>query len=201
MRIPGTSGLRCSATTALLLWAAIASAGRGPLLHISRKVSPETQRDAALEQALLAQVGNVAPVRSPIYYAYNRVRLHEGPEKQVLAFLSGEEECGSGGCEAYVLEEDSGRYKIVADISLAREPIYVSSHRTNGWNDLVLWVSGGGVSGHPAVLQFDGKTYPGNPSTAPAVRLTHAVTVTAYLANEKRGYSGLLLLNSSRSSH
>ena len=39
------------------------------------------------------------------------------------------------------------------------------SHRTNGWRDLSVLVAGGGIiPGYQAVLQFDGRAYPSNPS-------------------------------------
>jgi hypothetical protein len=42
---------------------------------------------------------------------------------------------------------------------------------TNGWRDISVRVAGGGiVPGYEAILPFNGKTYPGNPSVAPARR-------------------------------
>jgi hypothetical protein len=48
----------------------------------------------------------------------------------------------------------------------------VLNTKSNGWHDISVVVAGGGIQpGYEAVLSFDGKTYPSNPSTPPARRL------------------------------
>lgn len=81
--------------------------------------------------------------------------------------------CGSGGCELYVLSPTPTGYRAVTAVSVARPPIRVLPTATHGWRDLGVMVAGGGIiRGYEARLRFDGRSYPRNPSVAPAVRLT-----------------------------
>ena len=49
-----------------------------------------------------------------------------------------------------------------------RTPITVLDTSTNGWRDLTVAVSGGGMAGGNALLKFDGEAYPSNPTVEPA---------------------------------
>ena len=80
--------------------------------------------------------------------------------------------CGSGGCKLYVLSLTSTGYRSVTNISISRPPIRVLPMTTNGWHDLGVLVSGGGIiPGYEARLRFNGQKYPSNPSTALATHL------------------------------
>ena len=57
---------------------------------------------------------------------------------------------------------------MVADISVSRPPIRVSPHSSNGWRNLLVHVSGGGTPSHETELEFDGRSYPSNPTVPPA---------------------------------
>jgi hypothetical protein len=77
--------------------------------------------------------------------------------------------CGSGGCNLLILAPTSSSYRIVADTTITRPPIRVLTHKTNGWHDISVWVSGGGIiPGYAARLAFNGRSYPSNPSVPPA---------------------------------
>ena len=112
----------------------------------------------------------------------------------MLVYLPGRDYCGSGGCTLLVFAKVGVEYRLAARISPARVPVVVSSRRTNGWSDLVLPVAGGGVRpGYSAVLHFDGKTYPDNPTVEPAVPLRERVDGTAYLVGADRGKSVIVV--------
>lgn len=76
--------------------------------------------------------------------------------------------CGTGGCNTLVFTPRGAGYELVTDISVNRPPIRVSERTSNGWHNLIVHVSGGGMTGHEAELAFDGTSYPSNPSVAPA---------------------------------
>jgi len=78
--------------------------------------------------------------------------------------------CGSGGCSTLVFSPRGSSYALVTDISVNRPPIRVSPRTTNGWRNLIVHVSGGGIADHEAELAFDGTTYPPNPTVPPATR-------------------------------
>lgn len=80
--------------------------------------------------------------------------------------------CGSGGCDLIVLSLTPTGYRVISDISITRPPIRVLPSVSHGWHDLSVLVAGGGIlPGYRARLQFDGKTYPANPSVPPALRM------------------------------
>ena len=79
--------------------------------------------------------------------------------------------CGTGGCQTLVFTPGENGYVVVADISITRPPIQLSSRSANGWRNLLVHVSGGGmVEGYVAELPFDGTAYPANPTVPPAER-------------------------------
>jgi hypothetical protein len=60
--------------------------------------------------------------------------------------------------------------------------------KSYGWRDIGAWVQGGGIQpGYEAVLQFDGKHYPANPSVAPAKRLDKEVAGTVVVPKDVIG--------------
>src|SRR5579884_1152467 len=146
--------------------------------NIVRRVAPEKERDPKLEAAIQRAIeGN------GFSYSYDRVNLQAQGAGEILVALHGADYCGSGGCTSLVFTTRGQEYQHVTQIALTRPPIIVSSHSMNGWRDLIVFVSGGGIQpGYYAVLRFDGKTYPDNPTVEPAVPLKKRVRGTAYLS-------------------
>jgi len=63
--------------------------------------------------------------------------------------------------------------------------------KSNGWHDISVVVAGGGIAGYEAILPFDGKTYPSNPSVPPARRSIEKIqgeTVISVTAQEQPLY-------------
>ncbi|MET0626043.1 MAG: hypothetical protein ABW250_24125 [Pyrinomonadaceae bacterium] len=176
-----------AAALLLLVAPAQASAQRGPKPVVTRQFQPESARDAELEAAIRDPDGDGEPDNydpsgeSWTNYYYNRVDLDGDGRPEVLVYLFGSYMCGSGGCNTLVFRRAGGRYKLVADIALTRNPVFVSERRTNGWNDLVVPVAGGGIRGHYAVLRFDGRSYPDNATGDTATPLRAPVRARAYL--------------------
>ena len=99
------------------------------------------------------------------------VDLNNDGEKEAIVYLSGRDWCGTGGCNTHVLSLKNGVWTEVTKITTSRPPITVEDSLTNGWRVLSVLVSGGGISpGYTAELQFDGKSYPSNPTTPPAYK-------------------------------
>ena len=116
------------------------------------------------------------PKDSEVRYARAFVDLNGDKKKEAIVYLVGQWWCGSGGCPTLILKRTGSSFGIVTSISITRPPIKVLSTRSNGWRDISVWVQGGGIQpGYAAKLQFDGKTYPSNPSTPPARRLENHV--------------------------
>ena len=159
-----------------------------PILSCS--IPAERQIDTAVEDAL-RQLAKRYFEDAERYY-YNRTDLNGDGRPELLVYMVGRRICGSGGCSLFVLGNDRGEFRIVTRISLAHAPVIVSANRTNGWADLILYVRGGGISpGYYAVLQFDGKSYPTNPTVPPAEALRKRVRSTAYLSDADKTDAGI----------
>jgi hypothetical protein len=97
------------------------------------------------------------------------VDLKDDRTKEVIVYLTGRGWCGSGGCRMLILAPEGTSFKIIAETTITRLPIRVLATKSNGWHDITIMVAGGGIQpGYEAVLSFDGKTYPSNPSVPPA---------------------------------
>jgi hypothetical protein len=88
---------------------------------------------------------------------------------EALLFLSGQGQCGSGGCPLIVLQRISGAWKETKTITITKPPIRVLANRHHGWQSLGVQVSGGGIlEPYEAVLDFGSNGYPSNPTVPPA---------------------------------
>lgn len=187
----------------ILVWAGLISlqtavaapAQRSARPLITRRVKSERARDPKLEEAIKRTFPeNLYKPTGEIDYYYNRVDLSGDGIPEVLVYLFGPEVCGTGGCDALVFKSSKDGYRLVADIVLARNPIIVSEHKTHSWHDLIMFVAGGGIlPGYYAVLTYDGKTYPENPTDHPAKPLSFRQRGTAYLVESPVIGSGIVL--------
>jgi ketosteroid isomerase-like protein len=123
-------------------------------------------------------------------YSAAFVDLKDDGKREVIAYLSDRDWCGSGGCTTLVLAQIGSDYQLISKITVTRLPIRVLNTRTNGWHDLSVVVGGGGIRAVEAKLSFDGRTYPNNPSTAPAVRLDGHVAGTVVIATSSQADPG-----------
>lgn len=100
--------------------------------------------------------------------------LNHAGNLEAIVYLLGPTVCGSGGCNTVVLSYNH-KWSVVSTIHLTRLPIKVMAETYNGWHSIGVNVFGGGVL-HPYVAQlnFDGKSYPENPTMPPAVRVNES---------------------------
>jgi hypothetical protein len=90
---------------------------------------------------------------------------------EALAYLVGNEWCGSGGCNLFILRKQADSWRVVTSVTITHPPVRVLNQTANGWHTLSVWVAGGGIrEPYEAELRFNGKKYPGNPSVPPARR-------------------------------
>jgi hypothetical protein len=183
-----------------LLAATPLGAQRSAKPFVAGEVRPEAARDDKLEAAIKDPDGDGRPDNHDpegelwTRYYYNRVDLDGDGRPEVLVYLFGPYMCGSGGCNTLVFRREGDAYRLVSDIPLTRNPVVVSEHRTNGWNDLIYLASGGGVRAHYVVLRFDGKTYPeGNSDDPGAAPLKAPARGKAYLVGSGEKETGFAL--------
>ncbi len=90
---------------------------------------------------------------------------------EALAYLVGNEWCGSGGCTLFILSKNETSWKIVSRITITRPPVRMLQAVSNGWHDLGVQVGGGGIrQPYEAEIPFNGKKYASNPTAPPAHR-------------------------------
>src|SRR5918911_360449 len=150
-------------------------------------VSAEARPDPELEKAILQTMPDYNPTSADdqIRYYYNRVDLNGDGKPEAIVHLVGSFICGTGGCNTLIFQPTSKGYHQVAEITLTRTPIIVSPQRTRGWNDLIMYVAGGGITrGYYVTLHFNGRTYPDNPTVLSQMRRGTPITGKAYIANE-----------------
>src|SRR5579862_8571337 len=141
-----------------------------PVDSFTQTTQPRTEQAstaASLRMFLQKYTETPANDKNTSYFAAD-VNLNA---KEVIVYLVGADWCGSGGCATLVLAPSGLSYRVVTKLTVARPPIRVLAETSNGWHNIGVWVSGGGVSnGYEAVLRFNGKTYPSNPTLPPAQR-------------------------------
>jgi hypothetical protein len=88
---------------------------------------------------------------------------------EIVVHIAGPVLCGTGGCTTVVYTPTDAGYHLVAEIAPTKPPIQVSPRETNGWRNLLVHVSGGGLeAAYDAELTYDGAQYPPNP-TGPGI--------------------------------
>jgi hypothetical protein len=107
---------------------------------------------------------------------------------EIVVYVSGESWCGSGGCSLWILEPDGASFRVIGNEAIVRLPIRALHSKSHGHFDISVWVQGGGIQpGYEALLQFDGVSYPDNPSVAPSRQLPEGVAGRVLIAGADRG--------------
>jgi hypothetical protein len=80
-----------------------------------------------------------------IRYFYNKIDLNNDKIPEIFVYLLGPYFGGTGGQGAAIFKIENGNYKLTDKFTLVRIPVIVSDNMTNGWKNLIMSVSGGGV--------------------------------------------------------
>ncbi|EIX4888726.1 hypothetical protein MDT00_002878 [Vibrio vulnificus] len=97
-------------------------------------------------------------------YRWLTYDLNGDGKEELLAQLDW---CGSGGCTLLIFENHQETWRFNSRITLVNTPIYLGNQRNHGWQDLIFNVRGGGAKAQSHLMQYDGISYPLNPSVAP----------------------------------
>ena len=97
--------------------------------------------------------------RKFIFFEYD---LNDDGKKEIFVGHTGPYFCGSGGCTPYLLDNQGN---VITKFSVSRDMV-IDNKKTNGYKDLFIY-SGGKFR----IVKFNGKTYPSNPSTLPALNV------------------------------
>ena len=111
-------------------------------------------------------------------YAITFSDLNDDHHPEAIVHLAGPNFCGSGGCTTFVLTETEAGWFSVGRMTVSRLPIYRLPMHHEGWFDLGVYVSGGGIQPSVRAVRFDRGSYRGNPTKGPVVgRLPQEATV------------------------
>lgn len=109
----------------------------------------------ALKQAVYLYIQEQA------LYQYAFVDLNRDGLQDAVVLLRGANWCGTGGCTLLVFQGMSGnRFQPLSKMTVSDVPVYALNTQTQGWSDLSVYTRGLGQ----VILQFNGQTYPSNPS-------------------------------------
>jgi hypothetical protein len=121
-------------------------------------------------------------------YSAAFVDLNGDGTPEAVVYVTGRGWCGSGGCTTLILARTGSSFRLVTKVTITRPPIRVLANASSGWRDIGVWVRGGGITpGYEADLRFDGKAYPGNPSTPPARRAPVGAAGQVVISSSQEG--------------
>lgn len=127
-------------------------------------IASDAAVDASLETSLPKFIASWSKEEAPRFRSAF-VDLNNDGNKEAIVLMEGSDWCGTGGCTLLVLIRSRGEWKLVSKMTGTKTPIRVVQRSKNGWSSLGVTVRGGGIiQSYEAVLDFDGKKYPSNPS-------------------------------------
>ncbi|MEO1003918.1 MAG: hypothetical protein AAFX65_12520 [Cyanobacteria bacterium J06638_7] len=136
-----------------------------PLHDPARRPVELGSADPALERAILRSVPGYRPQlvgEDPARWArYARAAadLNGDGSDEVLVYLMGSIFCGTGGCSLQIYRSSAEGYVLVSDLPTSRLPVVVADSGSNGWKDLWILKSGGGMPATYVRLVFNGEAY------------------------------------------
>lgn len=130
--------------------------------------SPKDPSDEVLKETVAETIRKSgAPAAST--YEFKRYDLNGDGRRDALVFLKTPYGywCNIYGCTMLVMEANDNHFNFVNHVQPVREPVYISKGNTNGWQDLVIRVSGRWNKAKDVTLSFDGRAYPKDPEDLP----------------------------------
>jgi hypothetical protein len=64
---------------------------------------------------------------------------------EAIVYLVGNEWCGSGGCNLFILRKDGTSWKVVTSVTITHPPVRELNGTSNGWHNIGVRVGGGGI--------------------------------------------------------
>jgi hypothetical protein len=121
------------------------------------------------EEASRRLNGARIPAADPASYEFSfaLVNLDADNIRDAIVLFTGQEDCGSGGRSLEIYRGTKQGFDFLSESTISREPIRILPDSRFGWRSFTEFVSGGGAKPCDALMQFDGREYSSNPSTAP----------------------------------
>ena len=109
-------------------------------------------------------------------YEFTRIDLDNDGRREGIIMMKTPHQywCNFNGCNMIVFKAHNDQFELVSEISPVRGPLVVSNNKTNGWNDLIVSVSGRmNARTKEVALRYDGNAYPPQPAFQPAVKYAY----------------------------
>jgi hypothetical protein len=161
---------------------------------IMLKIMPYLLGVFILVSATPALAGNVPALEKAIKewakestaptYKHAFADLNDDGVDDAVVLITDNQYCGSGGCSFVIFKGVSGGFKVVSSSTITREPILLLPEKKKGWHTLSLYVAGGGAKSGQVMMRFNGKRYPGNPSTRPKAMKNDLKDATSLISNK-----------------
>lgn len=122
--------------------------------------------------AVLAEVANAlgpTGLSADARYSIAFADLNDDHQHEAIVHLIDPRYCGSGGCTTFVLAAADGAWHVIGRMTVSQLPIYRLPTHHNGWFDLAVRVSGGGVQPGMRTISFSRGRYAANPTKAPVL--------------------------------
>ncbi len=125
---------------------------------------------------------HIPPVDPASYeFDFALVDLNGDGIPDAIVLFTGPGNCGSEGCTLEILRGTKRGFEFISRSTISREPIQILAEKHFGWHSFTVSVSGGGAKPCNALMRFNDRIYPPNPSTAPCAtpaQLQSAMPVT-----------------------
>ena len=156
----------------------LSPAAGGPLLPLPDEIPVRDPDDSMFMDTLVTWLKDQgAPANSQ--YEFTRADLDGDGRREGLVLLESphQEWCMDYGCTLFIFRGHDEGFSYLSEISPIRGPLVIAEAKTNGWRDIIAYVSGRSMTDAKNVsLKFDGRTYPEQPATQPAIAMTVADT-------------------------
>lgn len=166
--------------TALLLALVLATA----------PASAQPSRDTQFHAFLQERFGEDRAAYPDTRYVIAWADLNGDRRQEAVVYMISGNYCGSGGCTLFIYTPEQGSWYQQGSITVSQPPIRVLATRSHGWLDLGIAqreLRGDHFGRYEARLRSNGGTYPGNPSVAPAERVTRPTRGRVLIAPGDRG--------------
>lgn len=98
------------------------------------------------------------------------VDLNDDAKPELVVYATDAGHCGSGGCTMFVLSRNTGQFDVLSKTTIVQLPVKRMESSTNGWRDLSVVISGGGIlPARTVLLPHTGEGYATNPTMPPAI--------------------------------
>jgi len=135
--------------------------------------SQKAPKDPTKEQMEKAITRTLQETGAPAFakYEYFRHDLDGDGRRDAIVLLQHPYKywCNQHGCTLLVLKAGTTDFGLVSKTMPIRAPFYISPNKTNGWNDLIVRVSGRWSQTKNVAMKFDGNQYPDNPEPLPSI--------------------------------